>query len=206
MRTQQLAKLLEGIHTIESVQDLLQANRKKAISLISRLRRQGYVKTKRLSNNKRVYSISVEHKLGGESPIDIINAHSPIKIAAPEIHYIYGRKISVEEALLSALKTKSLRTILAALALFKKIHNWPLLYRWSQKEHLQRQVGALYDLAKTVMRVRRMSERFRKNALPRKSDWWEYLLPHLQSKDFKEIERTWKVHLPFNKKDLEAYV
>ena len=205
MKKQELIQKLNGIQTIESVKDILKINKKKAIYYIGRLRKQGYVKTKRLSNNKRVYGISIENKLGGKSYYEIINQHFPIKIAAPVTYRIYGKEPSLEETLIYAIKTKSLRTILASLALFKKINNWAELYNLSKENHIERQVGALYDLARKIMRVRKMAERFRHNALPKKEYKFEHIIQGLESRDFKEIEKIWKIYLPFNKKDLEDY-
>ncbi len=62
-----LLKKLEGIQTIESVKSRLNVNYAQASYYISRLKKEGYVKTKRLSNNKNVYEISFENKLGGTS-------------------------------------------------------------------------------------------------------------------------------------------
>lgn len=205
MEKHELLKKLEGIQTIESVKDILKANKKKAIYYIQRLRKEGYVKTKRLSNNKRVYNISIENKLGGKSYYEIINQHSTIKIAAPITYRIYGREPSLEETLIYAIKTRSLRTILASLVLFKKINNWAELYNLAKQNHIERQVGALYDLARKIMRVRKMTKKFRHNALPKKEYKFKYIIQGFESRDFKDIEKTWKIYLPFNEKDLEDY-
>ena len=201
-----LLKNLEGTQTIESVMTLLAVDRKKAIYFLYRLRQKGYVKTKRLSNNRRLYSISFENKLGGVSYHEIINKNSPIKINAPEVYKIYGKEPSLEETLVYAVKTKSLRIILASLALFKKINDWPELYRLAKTNHLERQIGALYDLARKVMKVRRMTKRFRNLSLPKKDASFCYVVLGLKSKDFTEIEKVWKIYLPFNKSDLEGYI
>ena len=200
-----LLQKLSGIQTIESVMDALKTNKGKAVYYIHRLRKQGYIKTKRLSNNKRVYKISIENKLGGKSYYDIINEHSPIKIATPIVYKIYGKEPSLEETLVYAIKTKSLRTVLASLALFKKIANWVELYNLAKENHIERQVGALYDIARNIMKVRKMSKKFMNNSLPKERYKFEYVIPQLKSDDFKEIEKKWKVHVPFNIKDLEEY-
>ncbi|MBU4124042.1 MAG: hypothetical protein KKI14_01055, partial [Nanoarchaeota archaeon] len=169
------------------------------------LRKKGYVKTKRLSNNRRVYNISPENRLNGISYYDIINKNSPIKISIPEIYKIYGKEPSLEETLIYAVKTKNLRTILASLALFKKIDNWSELYQLSKQNHLERQVGALYDLSRKIMRTRKMTKTFRNFAIPKKDSAFDYIIPSLKSKDFTEIEKKWKIYLPFNWQDLEDY-
>ena len=95
--------------------------------------------------------------------------------------------------------------ILASLALFKRINNWTKLYRLAKENHIEKQVGALYDLTREIIKVRKMKVRFRNNSLPKKENKFEYIIPKLKSKDFKKIEKLWKVYLPFNKEDLEEY-
>ena len=205
MKNKFLLRELEGIQTIASIIDILHITKEKAIYYVYLLRKKGYVKTKRLSNNKRVYNISFENRLKGSSYYEIINQHSPIKIATPQIYRIYGKKPSLEETLIYAIKTSSLRTILASLALFKKISDWSELYTLAKENHIEKQVGALYDLARKFMKTRKMTKRFKTNSFPKKNCAFEYIIPDLKSKDFKEIENIWKVYLPFNKGDLEAY-
>jgi|GEM_PF-848356 len=199
-----LLKKLEGIQSIESVAAIMNCSKEKAVYYIYRLRRKGYVKTRKDSKNKRIYHISFENKLGGKSYIDIINESSPIKVTSSQDYKIYG-KISLEETLIFAVKSKNLRIILASLALFKKISNWTELYRLSKLNHAKRKVGALYDLSKRIMKTRRMTKRFRKNSLPKSSEKYEFIIPNLKTKDFQKIEKEWRVYLPFNQGDLEEY-
>ena len=205
MKNIELLQKLSGIQTIGSVRDILKVDKRMAIYYIHNLRKEGYVKTRRQSNNRRVYYISLENKLGGKSYYEIINQHSPIKISTPVIYRIYGKEPSLEETLIYAIKTKSLRAILASLALFKKMSNWVELHHLAKENHIERQVGALYDLARQIIKVRKMSLKFRSSALPKEGHKFEYVIPGLKSKDFMEIEKMWKMYLPFNKKDLEEY-
>jgi|SRR3989344_1841314 len=205
MKKRELLQKLTGIQTIESVMDILKVDKRMAIYYIHSLRKQGYIKTRKQSNNKRVYNISLENKLGGKSYYEIINQYSPIKISTPIIHKIYGKEPSLEETLIFAIKTKSLRTILASLALFKKISSWAELYKLAKENHIERNVGALYDLARQTMKVRRMANKFRRSAIPKEECKFEYIIPELRSRDFWEIENLWKIYLPFNEKDLEDY-
>ena len=84
INVKELLKKLEGVQTIVSVMSNLKVNRQKAIYYIYRLRKGSYVKTKKTSENKRVYYISFENKLKGESYVDIINKYSPIKVSSLE--------------------------------------------------------------------------------------------------------------------------
>lgn len=205
MRTQDLLKQLKGIQTIKTVMSDLGVSRQKAIYLLYRLRKNKYVKTKRAHKGMRVYYISPENKLCGISYYDIINENSPIKIARVNEYKAYGKKPKLEEVLIFALQTKSLRTILASLGLFKRINNWKELYKLAKKNDLLRQAGILYDLARTIMKTRKMPKRFRNNSLPKKNDKYNYIIDGLSSDNFTNIEKTWKIYLPFNKNDLEDY-
>lgn len=201
----ELLRKLEGIHNIESLAYILNVPKKKAVYYIHRLRKKGYVKTKKDRFNRRIYDISFENRLKGVSYIDIINQNSPIKISSSEDYKIYGKTPSIEETLIYAVKSAEFRKILASLALFKKINNWSELYKLAKLNKLKRKIGALYDLSRRIMRTRRMTKKFRKNCLPPKNAKYEFIINKLSSKDFKDIEKVWKVYLLFNIKDLEDY-
>jgi hypothetical protein len=205
MKIKELLKKLKGTHTIKSIMASLDVSRNKAIYYIYRLRKQGYVKTKRMSNKTRVYNISFENKLKSITYEEIINKNSPIKIRISEKPYIYGRTPSLEETFVYAVKTRDLRIILAALSLFKKISNWKFLYNLAKDNYVEREVGALYDLSRKIIKTKRISGNFIRNALPKKEDEFKFIVKNLKSKEFTDIQEKWKVYLPFNKKDLEVY-
>jgi hypothetical protein len=73
------------------------------------------------------------------------------------------------------------------------------------QKNIEKQVGALYDMTRKVMLTKRMRKRFRNNAIGKKDCEWQDIIPGLQSDTFKDIENEWKVHIPFNKKDMEVY-
>ncbi len=205
MKLSDLLKQLEGTHTLVSLMSRLEVSKPKTIYFIRRLRKAGYVKTFRLANKMRVYSISFENRLGGTTYEDVLNKESPVKIATDTPFFIYGKQPSFEEVLIYAVKKKSLRTLLAALVLFKKLIDWTEMHRLAKANHCERQIGALYDVARLVMRTRRMSGQYRKASLPKDHYEFRYFIEGLRSKDFKKIEDRWKVHIPFNKADLEPY-
>lgn len=206
MKTKQLLKELEGIHNIESVMEILNVDKNKAIYYIYRLRKEGYVKTKASSDKKRIYYISRKNKLGGQSYYDVINLHSPIKLAESFYHKVYGRKITLEETLIYAIKTKNVRVITATLSLFKQINNWTLLGDLARKNNVERSVGALYDLSRRIMKTRKMSKKLRDSILPKRNVKFSEMIEGFKSKDFKDIEETWKIKIPLNKADLEDYI
>ncbi len=206
MDIQRLLPKIEGIQTIKTIMELLDINRSKAIYYVHKLRKEGYVKTKATSDKSRIYYIYRKNKLGGKSYYDIINRYSPIKLAESSFYKIYGREPSLEETLVYAIKTKKVRVITASLSLFKHIKNWPLLGELARKNHLERSVGALYDLSRKVMKTRKMSEQLRKSILPERKSEIVYMIEGFKSKDFNAIEETWRIRIPLNKADFEDFI
>ncbi len=206
MKIADLTQKLEGIYTLESIMTTLKVDRSTAMNYTSKLRKQGFVKTKRTSSGKRIYNISRQNKIGGKSYYEVLNQISPIKLSESETYKVYGRDITYEETLVYAIKTGKLRVVLSSLALFKHINNWTQLSELARKNGVQRQVCALYDLGRSVMKVRKIGKQFLKTCLPKADDTYLYIIPNLESKDFIEIQQKWKVYLPFNKGDLQEYL
>ena len=206
MKIADLTQKLEGIYTLESIMETLKVDRSTAMNYVSKLRKQGYVKTKRTSSGKRIYSISRLNKIGGKSYYEVLNQISPIKLSESETYKVYGRDITYEETLVYAIKTGKLRVVLSSLALFKHINNCTQLSELARKDGMQRQACALYELARSTMKVRKMGKKFLKTGLPKAGDTYLYIIPNLESKDFVEIQQKWKVYLPFNKEDLWEYL
>ena len=178
----------------------------KAIYIVYQLRKKGYVITKQDSNNTRIYFIARENLLGGTSYLDILNKYSPIKLFSSEVYKVYGREISIEETIIYAVKTRKVRYILSSLALFRKINNWKELYRLAKKNNLTKEIGALYDLVELKFpKTKKMSKYYLRYCLPSLNEEFTYIIPHLKSKDFFSIEQKWRIHIPFNEKDLMEY-
>lgn len=206
MNTLEIMNKIRGMQTIESIKSILKIGRTRAIYLIHRLRKKGYVITKQNSNNVRVYYISLENALGGVSYIDILNKYSPIKLISSEVYKIYGRDISIEETIVYAVKTRKFRYILSSLALFKKIKDWRELYRLAKRNNLVREIGGLYELVENNFpKIKKIPKFYLNHGLPKKGDKFLYIIHLLNSKDYQVIEKKWKVYLPFNKVDLVEY-
>ena len=206
MATKDLIRKIGGVQTIASIKSRLNIDKNRAIYLVHRLRKEGYIITKKNSDKSRIYFISLENVLGGESYIEILNKYSPIKIASSEVYKIYGRNISIEETIVYAIKIHKFRYILASLALFKKIKNWKELHRLAKSNNLIREIGALYSFVEvTFPKIKKMNRTFLRLALPRKEDSFNYIIPNIKSKDYNNVEERWKVYIPFNKEDLVDY-
>ncbi len=206
MKINELIRQVNGIQTIESIKSTLNIDRTRAIYLIYRLRKKGYVITKQDANNSRIYFISKQNRLGGTSYIDIINENSQVKLSSSEVYKIYGRNVSIEETIVYALKTRRFRYILASLGLYKKIKDWRELYRLAKKNNVVREIGALYSLVSVIIpRVKKMNKVFEHYALLKNENEYRYIIPNFKSKKFSSIEKKWKVFIPFSREDLVEY-
>ena len=204
MDYQRIAKNLTGFQTIFTIVKTLKIIPKTAVNYIYELRKRGYLHKTIYGRNKiRTYYIQPvkKVKMGHPDSYEIINKYSRIKVV-PRYHYISHNKISVEEALVKTIRSEDFRTILCALELFNHI-NWPKLYKLAKEDGLARNVGALYDLTRKIIKVKKMDERTRISML--KSNGKKFTIKNFKSKDFHDIEKEWRVFLPFNKGDLLAY-
>jgi len=202
----EIAKKLEGLQTVNSIAINLNIGRRTAINYVWKLRKNGYAETIYGKRKIRMYKISPIRpvKTGYPGLYEFLNQNSKIKIYAPYLNRIYDHKPTAEEIIVKAIQTGDFRTVLSALNLFNKIKDWHLLSEIAKKENVGRKIGALYDAAKTTIRVRRMDERTRKSLLKSKIDD-KFIIKYARTKDLQHIEKIWNVYLPFNKADLEAY-
>ncbi len=202
----QLAKRLEGLQTVDSIAKNLDIGRRTAINYIWKLKKNGFAETIYGKRKIRMYRISPIKpvKTGYPGLYEFLNQNSKIKIYAPYINRIYDHKPNAEEMIVKAVQTGDFRTVLSALNLFNKIKDWTLLSKLAKKTNVGRKIGALYDAARTIIRVKKMDERTRSSLLKSKIDS-KFIVINARTKDLNQIEKIWKVYLPFNKADLEAY-
>lgn len=201
-REEQL-RLLEGLHTIETVAETLGITKQAALNLLGKLKKEQHVTVMGGGRRKRLYKITMRQQLPREPGMfDIINKYSPNFQVMPwydhQVHGIYGP----EEALVDALQTQSFRLILASMRLFNHITDWPKLYCLAKEKDCWRKVGALYGVARMFMRVRKMPEKYLHTKISKR---WQQLT-QLKKKNFPEISSKWTVYLPFNKKDVEEII
>ena len=201
-----MARKLEGLQTVDSISKALDIDRRTAVNYVWLLRKKGFVETAYGKRKIRMYRISPFKavKSGYPGLYEFLNQNSKIKIYAPYKNRIYDHKPTVEEMIIKAVQTGDFRTIFSALNLFNKITNWALLSQIARKENVGRKIGALYDAARTIIRVRKMDKRIKKSLLKSKIDN-KFIVKNARTRDLKDIEKIWNVYLPFNKADLEAY-
>jgi hypothetical protein len=192
--------------TAEGLAKRLNVTERTAINYVCELRERGFVETGRGMNGKRIYRISPikKRRTGYPGLYETINRNSPIKLAEPYEHRIHDHELTLEEALVRAVSTRDFRVILASLALFSRIEDWPRLYYFAKKYGAERYVGALYDLSRKCLRVRRMDGRIRRRLKEARAES-RYVIENMKTRDFRDIEREWGVFVPFNRSDLERY-
>jgi hypothetical protein len=198
-REEQL-RLLAGLQTIETAAETLKMSKPATLNLLTKLKKEQYVTVSGGGKIKRFYKITLYKQLPRElGMFDLINKYSPNFQIVPwydhQVHGLYGP----EEALIDALQTDSFRLILASMRLFNHIKDWPKLYQLAKKKDCWQKVGALYDVARMFMKVRKMPERYLHAKIGKK--WQQLTL--LKKKNFLEIANKWKIYLPFNQKDVE---
>lgn len=202
----ELINKIKGLQTVSTIQKTLGISRNTAIKYAYLLRKKGFLESSGGGKQPRFYKISTTKiiKIGNPGLYQTINKYSPIKLTEPYEHRIIGKKLSVEEAIVRAVAKKEFRTILASLSLFNHIENWSRLYFYAKKYNVRKRVGALYELSRQIIKVRKIDKRiFKKMLNAKEKDKW--IIPNLKAKDFQEIQERWKIYLPFNKQDLMRY-
>ncbi len=206
MKSIELAKKLEGLNTLGMVRKNLGVKKSTAIKILSLLRKEGFVETSGGGKKPRLYTISPLRLAGKEhlGLYDIINKYSKVKLFEPFKHKVMDRKLTIEEAIPMAIKQREFRLTLASLGLFNFVKDWKKLHYFAKKYDVMKEVGALYDVARSYMKTRKMDERTRKSLLKTKTRK-QFIIKHAKSKDFIDIGKRWNVYVPFNKADLTRY-
>lgn len=196
---------IEGKQTVDTIAAKLNIKKTTALNLISKLKKEGYLSKTGGRNQKRIYFISTKKQNipEGEGMFDIINKYSKLKINPLFMHKTHGR-YTVEDALVDAILTVDFRALLASISLFNRISNWPKLYKKTKKYNLQGQLGALYDMARIIIKTRKMPDKMYNLLLKNKPKKCVNLLKiRSKEREFKQIEQKWHVYIPFSKEDLK---
>lgn len=209
MDWEKLAKKLAAPGNMVDVEEAagrLGVSRQTAINYIYEMRKRGFIDTERGRKGIRFYRISLMgiKESGYPGLYEMLNKNSPIKLVEPFRHRLHDHELTPEEAIVRAVLTKDFRAILASLALFRKVSDWSSLYMFAKKHGIQRFVGALYDVSRLCLRVRRMDKRIR-NMMKISNIKTKYIIPSARSTDFPDIEKEWGVFIPFSKGDIKIY-
>jgi len=186
---------LEGLQTIDMIAEKLNITEGSARNVITKLKKEQHL----TKWGRKIYKITMRKQRPRQKGMfDIINEHSPwMKLNEWYDHQVYG-EYGPAEALIDAINSKSHRAILASMQLFKHIDNWQKLYNHAGSNW--HKVAALYDVARLHFRVRKMPRRYRKQ----RSYNWEQLTQLKNRNNFPDIQKRWKVYIPFNQKDIRG--
>lgn len=197
-----LLKQLEGKQTIDTIVQMIGLKKASALNLISRLKKEGYVKTEGGGKQKRIYTISSKKVIEENGIFTVINRYSKIKVIPSFVHVVHG-KYRPEDALIDAILLKDFRTLQAALYLFNHITDWSRLHFLSKKRGIEAIVGALYDSARQIIKTRRMPFKMRNSLFKKRPPKKEEIIKGLHTDDFqlKKVEDIWNIIIPFSKKD-----
>ena len=207
VKLMEIAKKLQGLQTVSTISKKLNVKRSTAINYAWKLRKKNYLTTEYARNKVRWYSITPLkfRKREGYSLYDLVNKYSRIKLSTTEDYIIHSKKEPLpEEILIKTMTLKKFRLMLASLDLFNKINDWSKLRKLAEKQNIERNVGALYDVARNFIKVKKMDKRTR-NAMLRGSGKKFLFDYEIKSKNFKEIEKKWRVFIPLNKADMEIF-
>lgn len=204
MDWRKVAKEAEGLHTVKSLASSLGIKKSTAVLYIHEMRKRGHVRTTRERKGKRLYDISPVRlrEVGSEGFIEILNRNSGLKIQKPFKQRIYGKSLTIEDALIRALKSDDPRIVLASLGLFRKPLDWKRVYSLAKKEGLEREIGSMYELSRRYFKVRRMDRRVRRK-LRESPVRKRFIIRRVRRSDFSDIEKMWGIHIPFRKSEIE---
>ncbi len=197
-----LLKKLEGKQTADTIAEELGITKQSAVNFAYKLKKEGFLIRDGGGDQKRIYTISAKFFRKKENPgmFEILNLHSPEKINPYFEHEPHGN-YGVENAIIDLIRLNDIRIQINILPLFNHIKNWNLLYNLAKKNNLCTEIGALYDIARQVTKVRKMPLRIQK--LLKNFKKINHFIP--MNKDFFETEKKWSINLKFNKNDLEVY-
>lgn len=153
--------MLEGKYTLETLAREKGITKQSAINLISKLKKQGLVKTTGGGKQKRIYTITKTPQKKTNGFFDTVNKYSSEKLVHKFKHYTYGN-YTVEKAIIDGIKFKDTRTNNATMNLFRHIKNWKKLFELAKKNNLKKEVLKLYKEARKTTRCKKMPKRYEK--------------------------------------------
>ena len=154
-------ELKEGKYTIEKFASENDISRQSSLNLLSKLKKQGYVKTSGGGRQKRIYTIYKLPQMKQNGFYFIVNKYSKEKLIPQFEHYVHGI-YTPEHAIIDGIKIGDSRTKEAAKYLFNHITNWKRLLDIAKKHNLKKEVLDLYVDTKNTMKCKTMPKRYLK--------------------------------------------
>ncbi len=153
--------LMEGKYTLELFAEERGLTRNSALNLLSKLKKQGYVKVSGGGRQKRIYTIYNTPQEEANGFYTIVNKYSPEKLI-PRFKHVVKGKYTIEDAIIDGIKIGDVRTLNATKHLFRHIKNWKRLFDLAKRHQVLTKLYQLYDSAKKELKVKRMPKRYLK--------------------------------------------
>lgn len=151
----------QGKYTIETFAREQNLSRQSALNLLSKLKKQGYLRVEGGGKQKRIYTISKVPKGKTNGFYDIVNKYSPQKLKPAFEHYVQGR-YTIERAIIDGLKIGDARTLDAIMYLFRHITNYKNLFYLAKKNGLEKNLLQLYKKTTKTIKSKKMPKRYLK--------------------------------------------
>ena len=192
----ELLKKIQGKQTLDTIAEKLNLTKNSAANLVSKLRKEGYLKSSGGGKQPRIYTISLKKNSSLENGMfDILATKTPVKVVPPFTHKVKG-KYKIEDAIVDLIKLNDIRILSGVVYLFNYVTDWAYLRR--KASGIEARLGALYDFASKVRKTRKMPANIR-SALnrkkPKKIDYW--ILKNHPS----EMELKWNTTIPLKGED-----
>lgn len=199
MSLEQYAKLLEGRQTLDTISRITKLKKASSLNLISRLKKANHLVKTGGGKQKRIYIISQRKIFSEQGMFDILNKYAKEKVV-PLFKHVAHSGYKTEDAIVDLISLKSTRVNISMLHLFNHVKDWNYLYNTSKKKNVARNAGLLYEIARLTRKTRKMPGNVYKRFL--KSNSFMPYETHGKS-DFKELEKKWRLKVPFSRKDLQ---
>jgi len=191
-------KLIEGKQTLETISKRLNLTKNSAANLVSKLKKQGYLKRSGGGKQPRIYTISLKTSTQlKDGMFDILNKYSPIKLIPPFIHKVRGN-YRIEDAIIDLIRLNNIRVLAGVTYLFNKIADWAYLRK--KAIGIEARLGALYDFTRTIRKTKKMPNNIKSAMLkkrPKEIDYW------IIKKDPNSIEKKWNTTVPLRGEDFD---
>jgi len=197
MKIEQYGKMLEGRQTLETISAITKLKKTSSLNLISKLKKAHYLVKTGGGKQKRIYIISQRKIFPRNGMFEILNKYAKEKIIPPFNHIAHS-KYKIEDAVIDLMLLKNTRVNINIFPLFNHIKDWNYLYNLSKRKNIARNVGLFYDIARQIKKTRKMPENIYKRFLNSEN----YMPYKISGSDFKELEKKWRLKVPFNRSDL----
>lgn len=145
-----------GLYTLDMIAKQKGITIPSARNYLTILRKKGLVQ-----RSGKIYQIFDKPPTKDNGFFSIANK-TPVKLVPSHIHRVYGKKYTVEDAIVQALSINESRYLAVAAFLCNKVTHWTNLVRMLKKKQLLPRFKAVYQVAKQSIRVKKIPLKYKK--------------------------------------------